>query len=62
MYKKALFSLGNQRTGRPFVVDTEGNNPSVTSMTIINMHETFHFVQTVYCIEPMCKYKPKTTF
>ena len=48
MYKKALFSLGNQRSGRPFVVDTEVNNSFVTSMTIINMHETFHIVQTVY--------------
>ena len=48
MYKKALFSLGNQRSGRPFVVDTEVNNSFVTSMTIIDMHETFHFVQTVY--------------
>ena len=48
MYKKAPFSLGNQRTGRPFVVDTDGNNSSVTSMTIINMHETFHVVQIMY--------------
>ena len=50
MYKKALFSLGNQRSGRPFVVDTEVNKSFVTSMTIIDMHETFHIVKTVYCI------------
>ena len=48
MYQKVLFSLGNYRDGRPFGVYTEVNNFYVMSMTIINMHERFHLMHSVY--------------